>query len=83
MTALFQGKTPVKVNSEVIDKNSLRLVLENKKKGDMLVCMTPALKSIEGQFASTTMSAAWSLQLLENEGVDSPFVQIVFENTPP
>ncbi len=71
ITALFEGKTTVKVRTEIIDKNYIKVILDGKEAGDMIVCMTPAIKSNDGLFESSKISAAWKVESLEE---DSPLV---------
>jgi hypothetical protein len=52
VTALFQNETPVRVHTEVKEKNYLSLTLDNKERGEMMLCMTPALQSADGFFES-------------------------------
>ena len=44
ITALFEGKTNVEVRTEIIEKNYLKVIFDGKEAGDMLVCLTPAIK---------------------------------------
>lgn len=66
MTALFQNETPVRVHTVVREKNYLSLALDNKERGDMLVCMTPALEIMDGYLESSKITASWNLQALED-----------------
>lgn len=52
VTALFQNETPVRVHTEVKEKNYLSLTLDNKERGEIMLCMTPTLQSADGFFES-------------------------------